>query len=204
MIPNNNFRKLRPTRIRDKKMKKILQTLLILLTFSTLAFADKPEKFCYDGMCFDSQGWKIQQSIQKGNLTISHIMGAKWLKGPVIFNIYKIKPTEQISIEDYAEERFLTHLADVNDTTVLTKTISAAIEESPFMINNINAKVFYSKSKSREAKKGTYRNKGTFIRVFFFEKDGYFFEIQTISNLLNSEKHTELFLTILNSFTIES
>ena len=175
-------------------MKKILLTLLILLTFSTSAFADKPEKFCYDGMCLDGKGWLLSSTKEGNKSVITGIkMIAKELKG--MFFIERFKPTEPISIEDYVQKRFNEHLASEKYSTVLENIISAAIEEEPFIINNLKAKVFYSQTNNQQGEKINYQ------RVFFFEKDNYYYEIKTIS-YFSTKEHTELFLNILNSFTI--
>jgi len=173
-------------------MKKILLTLLILLTFSTSAFADKPKKFCYEDMCLGGKGWRLS-STKKGNKSV--ITGINMsAKGLGLLFIEKFKPTEPISIEDYVQKRFNEHLASEKKSTVENIT-SAAIEEEPFIIDNIEAKVFYSQTNNKQGEKINYQ------RVFFFEKGGYFYEIKTVS-YIKTKEHTELFLNILNSFTI--
>jgi len=177
-------------------MKKILLTLLILLTFSTSAFAGKPEKFCYEDMCLDGKGWRLSPT-KNGNE--SFITGIKTSKNGLegIFLIKRFKPTEPISIDDYFQKRFNERLSFDKNSTALSEIKIAAIEEEPFIINNLKAKVFYSQTNNQQGKKIDYQ------RVFFFEKDGYFYEINTVS-FFSTKEHTELFLNMLNSFTLQN
>ena len=183
-------------------MKRITLVFLIILTFSTSVFAAKQKKFCYDDMCFDSKGWKNIQTGKDQNTMNSFITSAKAVAGGyggiAVFTILKIKPTEQISIEDYAEKRFHEQIASYNDSKNSNSsklTIVAQEGLAPFIVNNLKAKVFGLKGKQGIA--------NIYQRVFIFEKNGYFFEIQTTSNSLDSKNHTKLFLQILNTFTFE-
>ncbi|MDR2970338.1 MAG: hypothetical protein LBU83_00205 [Bacteroidales bacterium] len=182
-------------------MKKILLVVLLILTFSTTILA-KPKKFCFDGMCFENKEWKNVQTGIDQNTTNSFIVSSKAVAGGfggiAVFTILKIKPTEEITIEEYAEKRFLDQITFYNDSKNSSASNFTIVDQeglAPFVINNIKAKVFGLKGKQGTA--------SVYQRYFIFNKGGYLFEIQTTSNSSASESHTKLFLNILNSFTFE-
>ena len=188
-------------------MKKNSIAFLIMLIFSTSVFAIGPIKFCFDGMCFDKKGWKnIQGGRELNTMTMTSVIsgqstkffhGGKFTK--VWFIIKKITPIEKISIDDYVEKRFYEQKTQYNNMLLHPDLFQFTIVEegiTPVIINNHQAKVFGLQTKG---------NLNEYKRIYIFEKDGYFFEIQTNSdsNIVNSIQHTQLFFKILSTFTFE-
>jgi hypothetical protein len=101
-----------------------------------------------------------------------------------------------MNLSDYTDKRFQETMANYNTSNNTGSTKMSLITQdglAPFIVNTYNAKSFGMKLKQGIAR--------VYQRVFILEKDGYFYEIQTTSNKLNSESHTKLFVKILNSLT---
>ena len=188
---------------RVNPMKKIFFALLAVVFCSTTIYAAKPQTFCYENMCFNAKKWKNIQTGKDEKTDVAFILSSKAVAGGyggiAIFLIQKSKSVEGMSIDEYATKRFQETMANYNTSNNTGSTKMSLVSQdglAPFVVNTYNAKSFGMKLKQGIAR--------VYQRIFIFEKDGYFYEIQTTSNKLNSDSHTKLFVKILNTLTLSA
>ena len=183
-------------------LKKIFVILVVLIGFGfNNAYASKPKPFCFENMCFNAKGWKNIQTGLDEKTNSSFITTAKPVGGGyggiAVLLIQKSKNLEGMNLNDYADKRFQETIANYNTSNNTGGTNMRVVSQDglvPFIVNTYSGKSFGVKLKQGIA--------NVYQRVIILEKDGYFYEIQTTSNMLNLKSHTKLFVKVLNTLTL--
>ena len=152
-------------------------------------------------MCFNAKGWKNIQTGVDEKTNSSFITSAKPVAGGyggiAVLVIQKTKVPEGMNLNDFTDKRFQETIANYNTSNNTGGTKMQVISQDglvPFVVNTYSGKSFGVKLRQGIA--------NVYQRIIILEKDGYFYEIQTTSNMLNIKSHTKLFVKVLNTMTL--
>ena len=180
-------------------MKKFMIFLLMCCCIN--AYAGKQKTFCFENMCFNAKGWKNIQTGVDEKTNSSFITSAKPVAGGyggiAVLVIQKTKVPEGMNLNDFTDKRFQETIANYNTSNNTGGTKMQVISQDglvPFVVNTYSGKSFGVKLRQGIA--------NVYQRIIILEKDGYFYEIQTTSNILNIKSHTKLFVKVLNTMTL--